>query len=127
MNRSTHCISLITACLFAAPVASAQRTTGRDEVSPSRRIERREASNHVLWLVWHLPALVLLPENRGPGFGIFQVWYFAGAAFMPMLAGYLHDLTGGATVSLLGAAGMMFAVLCLHGLFRFEQRRLAAG
>lgn len=78
-------------------------------------------------VVSSLPALVLQPENRGPGFGIFQVWYFAGAAFMPMAAGYLHDLTGGATVSLLCAAGMMFAVLCLYGVFRFEQRRLAVG
>jgi predicted MFS family arabinose efflux permease len=76
-------------------------------------------------VVSSLPALVLRPENRGPGFGIFQVWYFAGAAFMPMGAGYLHDLTGGATISMLCAAGMMFAVLCLHVVFRSEQRRLA--
>ncbi len=77
-------------------------------------------------VVSSLPALVLHPENRGPGFGIFQVWYFAGAGFMPIVAGYLVDLTGGATAPLLCATGMMFAVLCLHGVFRFEQRRLAA-
>jgi MFS family permease len=77
-------------------------------------------------VVSSLPALVLHPENRGPGFGIFQVWYFAGSAFMPIAAGYLQDLTGGAAASLLFATGMMFAVLCLHGVFRFEQRRLAA-
>ena len=77
-------------------------------------------------VVSSLPALVLHPENRGPGFGIFQVWYFAGSALMPIAAGYLQDLTGGATASLLFATGMMFAVLCLHGVFRFEQRRLAA-
>jgi len=77
-------------------------------------------------VVSSLPALVLHPENRGPGFGIFQVWYFAGSAFMPIAAGFLQDLTGGATASLLFATGMMFAVLCLHGVFRFEQRRLAA-
>ena len=77
-------------------------------------------------VVSSLPALVLHPENRGPGFGIFQVWYFAGAGFIPIGAGYLVDLTGGATAPLLCATGMMFAVLCLHGVFRFEQRRLAA-
>lgn len=77
-------------------------------------------------VVSSLPALVLHPENRGPGFGIFYVWYFAGSALMPIAAGYLQDLTGGATAPLLFATGMMFAVLCLHGVFRFEQRRLAA-
>jgi MFS family permease len=77
-------------------------------------------------VVSSLPPLVLHPENRGPGFGIFQVWYFAGSAFMPIAAGYIQDLTGGATASLLFATGMMFAILCLHGVFRFEQRRLAA-
>jgi MFS family permease len=77
-------------------------------------------------VVSSLPTLVLKPANRGPGIGIFQVWYFAGSAFMPIAAGFIQDRTGGATAPLLFATGMMFAVLCLHGVFRFEQRRLAA-
>ena len=77
-------------------------------------------------VVSSLPALVLKPENRGPGIGIFQVWYFAGSAFMPIAAGFMQDRTGGATAPILFATGMMFAVLCLHGVFRYEQRRLAA-
>jgi MFS family permease len=77
-------------------------------------------------VVSSLPALVLKPENRGPGIGIFQVWYFAGSAFMPIAAGFMQDRTGGATAPILFATAMMFAVLCLHGMFRYEQRRLAA-
>ncbi len=77
-------------------------------------------------VVSSLPALVLQPENRGPGIGIFQVWYFAGSAFMPIAAGFIRDWTGGATAPMLFATGMMFAVLCLHGVFRYEQRRLVA-
>jgi cyanate permease len=77
-------------------------------------------------VVSSLPALVLHPENRGPGIGIFQVWYFAGSAFMPITAGFIQDWTGGATAPILFATGMMFAVLCLHGVFRYEQRRLEA-
>jgi MFS family permease len=77
-------------------------------------------------VVSSLPALVLKPANRGPGIGIFQVWYFAGSAFMPIAAGFIHGWTDEATAPLMFATGMMFAVLCLHGVFRFEQRRLAA-
>jgi MFS family permease len=77
-------------------------------------------------VVSSLPALVLRPENRGPGIGIFQLWYFAGSAFMPIAAGFLQDWTGGATAPMLFATGMMVGVLCLHGVFRYEQRRTAA-
>ena len=77
-------------------------------------------------VVSSLPALVLKPANRGPGIGIFQVWYFAGSAFMPIAAGFIHGWTDEAAAPLMFATGMMFAVLCLHGVFRFEQRRLAA-
>jgi MFS family permease len=76
-------------------------------------------------VVSSLPALVLRPENRGPGIGIFQLWYFAGSAFLPIAAGFIQNWAGGATAPLLFATAMMFAVLCLHGVFRFEQRRLA--
>jgi MFS family permease len=77
-------------------------------------------------VVSSLPALVLKPENRGPGIGIFQLWYFAGSAFLPIAAGFIQTWTGGATAPILFAAGMMAAVLGLQGVFRYEQRRLAA-
>ena len=75
-------------------------------------------------VIGSLPAEVLRQENRGPGFGIYQLWYFAGSAFLPVAGGTLKDWTGGATASLLFAVAMMFAALCLLGLFRSEQRRL---
>lgn len=77
-------------------------------------------------VVSSLPALVLKPENRGPGIGIFQLWYFAGSAFLPIAAGFIQTWTGGATAPILFATGMMAAVLGLQGVFRYEQRRLAA-
>lgn len=76
-------------------------------------------------VVASLPAEVLRPENRGPGFGIYYVWYFAGSAFLPVVGGYLKDVTGTAATSVLFAVGMMFATLVLVGLFRLEQARLA--
>ena len=75
-------------------------------------------------VVGSLPVQVLRPENRGSGFGIYQIWYFAGSAFLPMVAGYLHHLTDGATSAILFSTAMMFGTLCLLGLLRIEQRRL---
>ena len=71
-----------------------------------------------------LAAEVLRPENRGPGFGIYYIWYYAGSAFLPVVGGYLMDATGSAAASFLFAAAMMFACLLLLGLFRIEQIRL---
>ena len=75
-------------------------------------------------VIGSLPAEVLRPENRGPGFGIYQLWYFAGSALLPVVGGILTDWTGGATASVLFAVAMMFGTLCLLGLLRLEQRRL---
>jgi MFS family permease len=75
-------------------------------------------------VIGSLPAEVLRPENRGPGFGIYQVWYFVGSACFPIAAGVLMDSTGSATACLLFSAALMLATLCLLGLLRFEQHRL---
>jgi MFS family permease len=72
-------------------------------------------------VVASLPAEILRPETRGPGFGIYYVWYFAGSAFLPMVGGYLKDLTGTAASSVLFAVAMMIATLILVGLFRLAQ------
>lgn len=71
-----------------------------------------------------LPAEVLRPENRGPGLGIYYIWYFIGSAFIPVLGGWAKDLTGTAASSLLMGAVMLAACIVLLGLFRLEQRRL---
>ena len=75
-------------------------------------------------VVASLPAEVLEPENRGPGLGIYYIWYYAGSAFLPVIGGLLRDTTGISATSLLFAAAMMFASLALLGLFRFEQKRI---
>ncbi len=75
-------------------------------------------------VVGSLPAEALHPENRGLGLGIFQVGNFVGSAVFPIAAGVLMDWTGSATTCMVLATGLMFATLCLLGLFRFEQRRL---
>ncbi len=68
-----------------------------------------------------LPAEVLRPETRGPGLGIYYVWYFAGSAFLPVVGGYLKDITGTAASSVLFGVVMMMVTLILAGLFRLAQ------
>ena len=72
-------------------------------------------------IVATLPVEVLRPQTRGPGLGIYYIGYFAGSAFMPMVAGYLKDVTGTAASSLLFGIAMMAATLLLVCLFRMAQ------
>ena len=72
-------------------------------------------------IVASLPAAVFKPENRGPGFGIYYLWYFVGSAFLPVFGGYLKDNTRTATSAMLCGAAMMMATLLLVGLFRVAQ------
>lgn len=72
-------------------------------------------------VVASLPAQVLRPETRGPGFGIYYIWYFAGSALLPVVGGYLKDITGTAASSVLFGAALMMATLTLAGLFRLTQ------
>ncbi len=62
-------------------------------------------------VVASLPAEVLRPETCGPGFGIYYIWYFAGSAFLPVVGGYLKDITGTAASSVLFGVAMMMATL----------------
>ncbi len=66
-------------------------------------------------------AEVLSPENRGPGLGIYYIWYYAGSAFLPVVAGQIRDATGTATGSVLFAIAMMIATIAFAGLFRLAQ------
>jgi predicted MFS family arabinose efflux permease len=68
-----------------------------------------------------LPAEVLRPETRGPGLGIYYIWYFAGSALLPIAGGYLKDITGTAASSVLFGVAMMMVTLILAGLFRLAQ------
>jgi predicted MFS family arabinose efflux permease len=72
-------------------------------------------------VVASLPARVLRPETRGPGLGIYFIWYFLGSALLPIAAGYLKDLTGSAASSVLFGVAMMIATLTLAALFRLAQ------
>jgi len=72
-----------------------------------------------------LPAEVLRPENRGPGLGVYYLWYYAGSAFLPAVGGLFKDVVGSAAASVIFAAAMMLGCLLLLGVFRVEQTRLA--
>jgi predicted MFS family arabinose efflux permease len=73
-----------------------------------------------------LPAQVLEANMRGPGFGIYYLWYFGGMPVLIALAGLLRDRTGSATDSLRLATGMIVCCLALLGVFRFAQARRRA-
>lgn len=64
-----------------------------------------------------LPAQVLKPSHRAPGMGIYYIWYFVGSALLPVLGGYLRDVTGTAAASVLFAVAMILATLMLALLF----------
>lgn len=70
-----------------------------------------------------LPADVLRRESRNTGFGVFYTVYWIGMAFMPPLAGYLLDATGGATVPIWLGGLLWLMILPTLVVFRFLQRR----
>src|SRR5262249_51848932 len=74
-------------------------------------------------IIASLPAEVLEPRNRGPGFGVYWLWYFGGLPVLTALGGGLKDLTGTAAASVIFAAAMMLMCLLLLGVFRFLQSR----
>jgi MFS family permease len=71
-----------------------------------------------------LPADVLEPGMRGPGFGIYYLWYFGGMPALIALAGLLRDRTGSTTASIIFAAAMLACCLVALGVFRLAQLRL---
>jgi MFS family permease len=75
-------------------------------------------------VVGSLAAEVLNPRIRGPGFGVYFLWYFGGMPVLIAFAGLLRDWTGSITASLLFAAGMLLCCLLLAGLFRVVQGRM---
>lgn len=77
-------------------------------------------------VVGSLAAEVLNPRVRGPGFGVYFLWYFGGMPVLIAFAGLLRDWTGSITASILFAAGMLFCCLVLAGVFRLVQGRMPA-
>jgi MFS family permease len=74
-------------------------------------------------VVGSLAAEVLRPGVRGPGFGIYYLWYFGGMPVLLALAGLIRDRAGSATASLTFASCMLLGCLALAGLFRWAQAR----
>ena len=74
-------------------------------------------------VVGSLAAEVLKPDVRGPGFGIYYLWYFGGMPVLLALAGLIRDWTGSATASLMFATCLLLCCLVLAGLFRWAQAR----
>ena len=74
-------------------------------------------------VVGSLPAEVLEPRIRAPGFGLYYFWYFIGMPVLLPIAGMLRDRTGSVTASLLYATALLLACLVLAAVFRFAQTR----
>jgi len=74
-------------------------------------------------VVGSLAAEAFNPRARGPGFGIYFLWYFGGMPVLIFFAGLLRDWTGSITASILFAVGMLVCCLLLAGVFRLVQRR----
>ena len=67
-----------------------------------------------------LPAGVLPSNQRGPGFGIYYLWYFGGPVLVAV-AGLLRDRTGSPTVPLEFAVAMLVACLALLAVLRLAR------
>jgi len=74
-------------------------------------------------VVGSLAAEVFDPRVRGPGFGVYFLWYFGGMPVLIAFAGLLRDWTGSITASILFAVGMLICCLVLTGVFRLVQGR----
>jgi predicted MFS family arabinose efflux permease len=70
-----------------------------------------------------LPAQVLAPDMRGPGFGIYYLWYFGGVPVLITLAGLLRDLTGSTNAPMMLAVLMIGCCLLLIAVLRSAQLR----
>jgi predicted MFS family arabinose efflux permease len=74
-------------------------------------------------VVGSLAVEALKPSVRGPGFGIYYLWYFGGMPVLLALAGLIRDWSGSANAPLTFATGMLLCCLILAGAFRLAQAR----
>ncbi len=70
-----------------------------------------------------LPAEVLSAKNRGPGMGIFFIWYYVGMGTLPAVAGFSLDMTGDPAAPIYFAAASMFLCIPLLAMFRLMKRQ----
>jgi predicted MFS family arabinose efflux permease len=71
-----------------------------------------------------LPARALSPKNQPVGLGLFYTVHYTLSALGPAIAGYLRDLTGGTTVTVIFGALFFLGILPLLTAFeRLLQRR----
>ena len=81
-------------------------------------------------VVGSLAADVLETRARGPGLGVYYLWYFGGTPILLALAGLLRDRTGLAATSIFFATCMLLCCLALVIFFRMtraHQRKSASG
>ena len=71
-----------------------------------------------------LPSQVLSPRGRSTGFGVFYMVFYGIMAILPPVAGWLRDLTGGATAPVLFGGMLMALTVVALAFFRILQRRL---
>ena len=72
-------------------------------------------------LVGSLAAEVFDLRVRGPGFGVYFLWYFGGMPVLIFSAGLLRDWTGSLTATLLYADIMLLCTLLLAIYLRITQ------
>jgi predicted MFS family arabinose efflux permease len=74
-------------------------------------------------IILALPVMVLRPQARAIGMGLFFTWLYVGHAALPPISGKLQDLTHDTSTSLYFAAGLVFVMIGLFGLFRLLQKQ----
>ena len=73
-----------------------------------------------------LPNQVLSPQGRSTGFGVFYMVFYGIVAALVPIAGWLRDITGGATASVLFGGVLMVLTIAALTTFRILQRRWPA-
>src|SRR4029453_2707232 len=69
------------------------------------------------------PALVLRPESRSAGMGLFYTMYYVGMALMPPVAGWLQDSLGRSAAVYFAAAAILATLPCYLGFRRLRAAR----
>lgn len=70
-------------------------------------------------VIMALPGMLLRPESRSVGTGIFFTWYYIGMAALPPLAGLARDLSGAPAAPIIVGGLVMATTLIWLGLLRY--------
>lgn len=74
-------------------------------------------------LIMALPGILLRPESRAIGTGVFFTWYYAGMAGLPPLAGLARDMSGEAAAPVFVGGLVMATTLIWLGLLQLGRSR----